>query len=98
MFRESELVSKLIYQKKTHNSRYYTDSSLFSAYEICFLFMSFSKMDADSKIKYFKCIKWCHGATNTFLRYMILNAAEYKQKQNAEKWKERQILFQLKLK
>lgn len=42
-------------------------------------------MDADSKIKYFKCTKWCHGATNTFLRYKVLNAVEYKQKQNAKK-------------
>lgn len=56
------------------------------------------KMDADFKTKYLRCIKRYHGATNTFLRYTVLNAVEYMQKQNAEKWTERQLLFKLKLK
>lgn len=38
--------------------------------------MQFLKTATDSKIKYFKFIKWCHGATNNFLKYTVLDAAE----------------------
>lgn len=37
-------------------------------------------MDADSKIKYFKSVKWSHGVSNTFLKYKVLSGAKYRQK------------------